>query len=141
MLDTKWRLLFLAWVVALIATLGSLFFSQIMMLPPCSLCWFQRIFMYPLVIILLTGLVSFDSSVLKYSLPLTGLGWGIALYHNLLYYEILPESASPCVQGISCTSLQLNWLGFVTIPLMSLAAFSLIIVILLMLNVRFHEKT
>jgi disulfide bond formation protein DsbB len=141
MSDTKWRLLFLAWMVALTATLGSLFFSQIMMLPPCSLCWFQRICMYPLVILLLTGLVSFEESVLKYSLPLSGIGWGIALYHHLLYAKILPENVSPCLQGVSCTTVQINWFGFVTIPLLSLTAFSLIIGLLIVLKMRFHEKT
>lgn len=129
--DKKWTLIFSAWVVVAVATMGSLFFSEIMKLPPCVLCWYQRICMYPLVVILLAGLFPFDKAVVKFSLPLVGIGWLIAFYHNLLYYNILPESASPCVQGISCTTVQINWLGFITIPLLSLVAFTLIALILI----------
>jgi disulfide bond formation protein DsbB len=139
--DRKWVLLFLAWVISAISTLGSLFFSNVMMLPPCTLCWFQRIFMYPLVVIFLVALVSFDKAVVKFTLPLAGLGWLIAIYHNLLYYKILPESASPCMQGISCTTIQLNWLGFITIPFLSLIGFTLILSTLVLLHKELkHEK-
>jgi hypothetical protein len=96
--------------------------------------------MYPLVILLLTGLISYDRSVIKYSLPLASAGLVIAVYHNLLYYNILPESLAPCQQGISCTTVQLLWLGFITIPLLSLFAFSLIVGALFLLKMRFHEK-
>lgn len=89
--------------------------------------------MYPLVLVLLPALVSFDSKVLRYSLPLTAVGLGIAVYHNLLYYNILPESASPCIQGISCTTVQLQWLGFITIPFLSLVGFGLIFILLITL--------
>lgn len=130
MIDKKWALIFIAWIVSLISTGGSLFFSDVMGLPPCMLCWYQRICMYPLVILFLTALISFDKSVLKFTVPLTITGWIIAVYHNLLYYKILPESASPCIRGISCTAVQINWLGFITIPLMSLTAFTLILFIL-----------
>lgn len=87
--------------------------------------------MYPLVLLFIPALISFDRSVVKFTLPLAVTGWLIAIYHNLLYYHILPESASPCVQGISCTTVQLNWLGFITIPLLSLTAFTMIIGLLL----------
>ena len=126
----QWYLLFLAWVLALVSTLGSLFFSEVMGLPPCSLCWYQRICMYPLVLILLMGLFPFDRSVLKFSFPLAIIGFFIAVYHNLLYYKILPESAAPCRQGISCTTVQLQWLGFITIPILALIGFSSILVVL-----------
>lgn len=139
--DKKWLLLFSAWLISAISTLGSLFFSNVMMLPPCTLCWFQRIFMYPLALIFLVPLFSFDRAVVKFSLPLALTGWFIALYHNLLYYHILPESASPCVQGISCTTVQLNWLGFITIPLLSLTGFSLILFLIFILQRNLsHEK-
>lgn len=130
MTDKKLTLIFSTWLVASLATMGSLFFSEIMGLPPCILCWYQRIAMYPLVIILLPAIISFDKSVIKFSAPLAVVGWLVAFYHNLLYYKILPESASPCVRGISCTTVQINWFGFVTIPLMSFIAFSLILVLL-----------
>lgn len=139
--DKKWILLFIAWTISAFSTLGSLFFSEVMKLPPCILCWYQRIFMYPLVLTLLMGLFPFERKVIKFSLPLVIVGWGIAVYHNLLYYKILPESASPCIQGISCTTVQLNWLGFITIPFLSLAGFTLILSLLILLQRKLmHEK-
>jgi disulfide bond formation protein DsbB len=119
-------LLYAAWIIALIATTGSLFFSEVMNLPPCLLCWYQRIAMYPLVIVLAVGIIIRDARLKFYALPLVLSGLAISFYHNLLYYGILPESVAPCTQGISCTSRQIEWFGFITIPLMALAAFSLI---------------
>lgn len=135
-----WTVLFSSWLVSAVATLGSLFFSEVMKFPPCILCWYQRICMYPLAIILLVGLFPFERKVVKFALPLAIIGWGIAFYHNLLYYGILPESAAPCVQGISCTTVQIQWFGFVTIPLMSFIAFSFITVSLLITSRISHEK-
>lgn len=126
-----WNLIFGSWIVAGVSTAGSLFFSEVMMYPPCVLCWYQRICMYALVITLLAGLFPADKQVVRFSLPLAFLGWGIAFYHNLLYYKILPESAAPCRAGISCTTVHIEWLGFITIPLLSLTAFSLIIALLI----------
>lgn len=135
------KTIFSAWIVATIATLGSLFFSEVMLYPPCVLCWYQRICMYPLVLILLAGLFPVSQSVVRFSLPLALLGWGIAVYHNLLYYNILPESAAPCVQGISCTTKFIEWFGFVTIPFLSLVAFTFILILLLITHRNFkHEK-
>lgn len=135
--EHAWIVLFACWIIALTATLGSLFFSEVMMYPPCLLCWYQRIFMYPLVIIFSMALFPLDKAVIKYSLPLVILGWGVAFYHNLLYYNILPESAAPCVQGISCTSVHIQWLGFITIPFLSFFAYSLLLILLLI----FKKKT
>ncbi len=114
---------YLAWVIAMIATVGSLFFSEVMLLPPCVLCWYQRIAMYPLVLIIGSGIIMRDNRMRNYALPVCLIGLAVSIYHNLLYYGILPESIAPCVQGISCTSKQIEWLGFITIPLMALAAF------------------
>lgn len=119
-------LLYAAWIIALIATTGSLFFSEVMNLPPCLLCWYQRIAMYPLVIVIAVGIIIRDARLKFYALPLALSGLAISFYHNLLYYGILPESAAPCTQGVSCTSRQIEWFGFITIPLMALVAFSLI---------------
>lgn len=116
-----------AFAMALIATLGSLFLSEILKLPPCVLCWYQRLFMYPLAFIIGVGILRGDKKLYQYVLPLASVGWLIALYHSLLQWKILPENVAPCVQGISCTSIQVNLLGFITIPFMSLAAFSVII--------------
>ncbi|MDQ3253034.1 MAG: disulfide oxidoreductase [Acidobacteriota bacterium] len=114
---------YLAWVIALVATVGSLFFSEVMGLPPCLLCWYQRIAMYPLVVIIGSGIIMRDSRMRYYALPLCLTGLVISIYHNLLYYGIVPESITPCTVGISCTSRQIEWLGFITIPLMALTAF------------------
>ena len=121
---TKQRLLFLAWIPALFAVAGSLYFSEIRDFPPCVLCWYQRICMYPLVAILAVGILRRDSNVAYYVLPLGLAGLAISIYHNLLYYNIIPESAAPCVAGISCTTVYIEWFGFITIPLLSLAGFA-----------------
>jgi disulfide bond formation protein DsbB len=112
-----------AWIIALVATVGSLFFSEVMQLPPCVLCWYQRIAMYPLVLIIGTGIILRDARVKHYALPLCLIGLAISIYHNLLYYGLIPESITPCTEGVSCTSRQIEWLGFITIPLMALTAF------------------
>lgn len=118
--------LYIAWVQAVVATAGSLFFSEVMKFPPCLLCWYQRITMYPLVVLLTVGIFRKDKKLVYYVLPLVAIGWGIALYHNLLYYKILPESMVPCVAGVSCTTKFFAWFGFITIPLLSLVAHSVI---------------
>jgi disulfide bond formation protein DsbB len=100
-------------------------------LPPCVLCWYQRIAMYPLVVIVAAGIVIGDGKWKWYALPLTVTGFAISVYHNLLYYGLIPESITPCTEGISCTSRQIEWLGFITIPLMALTAFTLILILLL----------
>lgn len=115
--------LYTAWIIALVAMVGSLFFSEVMNLPPCVLCWYQRIAMYPLVAIIGIGIITRDSRVKYYALPLCLIGLLISVYHNLLYYHIIPESITPCTQGISCTSRQIEWLGFITIPLLALTSF------------------
>ncbi len=120
------NILYLAWAQACVATLGSLYFSEVMDLVPCVLCWYQRILMYPLAVILTVGILRRDSGVFLYVLPLSLLGAGISVYHNLLYFGVLPESVQPCVLGISCTTKQIEWLGFITIPLMALTAFVVI---------------
>ncbi len=132
--DSKWIFLFFCWLLASISTLGSLFFSEIMQFPPCSLCWYQRIFLFPLVLIFTVSLFPFDKSVVKYALPLAMVGWLVAFYHNLLYSGIIPESVKPCSQGVSCTEKYIELFGFVTIPMLSLLAFSTIIFLLIILK-------
>ena len=126
------NLAYLAWVQALIAMLGSLFFSEVMKLPPCVLCWYQRIAFYPLVFVLAAGILLNDAKLRWYALPLSITGLLIAIYHNLLYYGIIPESITPCTAGISCTTRQIEWFGFITIPFLSLVAFTVITVALLL---------
>lgn len=133
------KLLFSSWLIASVATAGSLFFSEVMDYPPCVLCWYQRICMYPLVLIFAVAFLKEDRESFFYAFPLAATGLGIAIYHNLLYYKILPESAAPCREGISCTTVFFEWLGFLTIPSMSLIAFTLIVALLLLTR-KSHEK-
>lgn len=122
----KENLMQLALLIATLSTVGSLYFSEILKLPPCILCWYQRIMMYPLVIILLIGLIKKDKYLAYLVLPFAILGVIISGYHNLLYYGLIPESITPCTQGVSCTTKQIEILGFITIPLLSLVSFTTI---------------
>jgi disulfide bond formation protein DsbB len=134
--DGAWLLVFAAWLVASTATLGALFFSEIMRLPPCLLCWYQRIFMFPLVLLLPLGLFPFDRKVVRYALPLAFVGMVIAAYHQLLVMGVVPENASPCTRGVPCSEVDIEWLGFITIPVLAVAAFSSIVVLLLLARSR-----
>ena len=127
---TTWSLLFAVWVLVTVATLGSLFFSEIMEVPVCVLCWYQRIALYPLVLILAIGLLPFDPRVLHYTTALTVARWLTAADHVLLVAGVIPESAQPCVQGIPCSETHLSLLGFLNIPTLSLLTFSAIGVLL-----------
>jgi disulfide bond formation protein DsbB len=126
-----WLLLFAAWIVVTIATMGSLFFSEVMDVPVCLLCWYQRIAMYPLVLILAIGLFPFDPKVVRYAGALVVPGWIISLFQILLIAGIIPESAQPCVQGIPCSETHIALLGFLNIPSLSLLTFTLIGILLL----------
>ena len=137
--DLNWAILFVCWLVATASTLGSIFFSYVMEFAPCVLCWYQRICLFPLVIILAIGLFPFDNSVVKYALPLAIAGWFTALYHNLLYSGIIPEGIQPCSQGVSCTEEYIDLFGFLTIPMLSLLSFSIIITLLIILQRRISQ--
>ena len=125
-IQTGWALLFTAWIVVTAATLTSLFFSEVMDVPVCVLCWYQRIAMYPLVLILAIGLFPYDPGVARYGVVLSGAGWLIALYQVLLVAGVIPEDLQPCVQGIPCSQTHIALLGFLNIPTLSLLAFTLI---------------
>ena len=134
--DLNWNIIFLCWLIAAVSTLGSLFFSEIMLFAPCSLCWWQRIFMFPLAILFLAGLFPFDKNIIRYALPFAVAGWLVALFHTLLYSGVIPESLEPCTQGVSCKEVYIDLLGFITIPVLSLMAFSAIIALLIILRRR-----
>ena len=124
------RPLFLAWLVALAATAGALFLGEVMGKTPCVLCWYQRIAMFPLVLVLGVGLFDGDARSARYALPLAWAGWSLALYHCLVFWGVISEALSPCRQGVSCADAELQVAGFVPIPLLSLVAFSAILVLL-----------
>lgn len=113
-------------VIATVSTLGSLYFSEIVKFPPCSLCWYQRVFMYPIMVIPIIGFWKKDKNLAYYVLPFAIIGLIISIYHNLLYYGFIAESLQPCTVGVSCTEKQLDLFGIVSIPLMSLLAFAFI---------------
>ena len=128
---TCWRLLFTCWLIAMLASLGSLFFSEVMGLIPCELCWYQRVFIYPLAVILLFALHPLDTRVVRYALPLAIIGTLFTLYHCLLFYGLIPENLQPCRQGVSCADEGMVLMGVLPIPLLSLAAFGMIVILLL----------
>ena len=134
--DSNWSILFVCWLIACVSTLGSLFFSEILKFPPCVLCWYQRIALFPLVFILLAGLFPFQKEVVKFSFPLAFSGWLISIYHNLLYTGIIPKSIQPCDEAQSCTEIHLGLFGFITIPLLSSLAFTAIFILLSILYRR-----
>jgi len=137
--NSSWTIIFICWIVASVSTLGSLFFSEIMEFPPCALCWYQRIFMFPLALILFVGLFPFDKSIIKYALPLALAGWGFAFYHFLLYTGFIPENLQPCSQGVSCSETYLDLFGFLSIPMLSLISFSILIALLFILKGRLSK--
>ena len=135
---SAWTLVFAAWLTASVSTLGALFLSDVMGLAPCVLCWYQRICMFPLVFILAAGLFPFDVKVLRYALPLAGAGLLVAVFHVLLTAGFIPERMTPCVQGVPCDNVQIEWFGFVTIPLLSAASF--VVIDLLLLTTYFKTR-
>jgi len=125
--------LYFAWLVSVIATLGSLYFSEIRGYIPCDLCWFQRIFMYPLILILGIGTFQSDMSVKKFVLPMSIIGGAISFFHYLEQKVPGFGGIRPCVSGVPCSAEYINWLGFITIPFLALTAFTLITISMLVL--------
>lgn len=134
--DPAWAPAFLAWLIAAASVLGALFFSEVMKLAPCELCWWQRIFMFPLALILPFGLFPLDPRVVRYTLPLALVGWAFAVFHWLLVLGVIPESIRPCVRGVPCSEVSISWLGFINIPLLSVLAFSAVVALLALTHVK-----
>lgn len=124
--DRAWPLVFACWLVATISTLGAIFLGEVMGLAPCILCWYQRICMFPLVLILAAGLFPLDVRVVRYAFPLALVGLGIAVFHLLVSEGIVSEAITPCTQGVPCSQQLIEWFGFLTIPMLSVAAFTVI---------------
>jgi disulfide bond formation protein DsbB len=128
------KIMYVAWIQSIFATFGSLYFSEIRHFAPCTLCWYQRILMYPLVIIIAVGILRRDTKMYQYVLPMSILGLGISFYHILLQNDVLPESVAPCILGASCAIKYTGYFGFVTIPVMSLTAFTIVTICMLILR-------
>ncbi len=131
--------LFFAWVIALAAFLATLYGSLIMLLPVCNLCWYQRICLYPLVIILGIGAYNDDISSATYALPLAIIAMLLALYQSLLPFYPSLEITQVCGIGVSCADTPLKLFGVITYPMMSFIA-SLFITSLSLLS-RYTKNT
>ena len=118
-----WSLLLLACLIATTATLGALFIGEVMLMTPCTLCWYQRIFMFPIAIILGIACFTDDRQGAVYALALALGGLAMAGYHTLLVAGLIPKSWVPCSAGVSCADQKLEILNGVQIPWLSLAAF------------------
>ena len=125
-----WQMLFLSWLVALGSTLAVLFIGEIMGQEPCVLCWYQRAFMFPLAVVLGVACYLNDPGIWRYALPMAIFGWVFAAYHTLLVAGVIPTALEPCGEGTSCTSDDMMIFSVVPIPLLSVGAFSAIIILL-----------
>ena len=122
--------IWLAFVVALTSTLGSLYFSEVADFIPCKLCWFQRIAMYPLSAILLVGAIRGDRGVRWYVAPIAVIGAGIAGYHYLIEWRPELDSGACDLFGPTCTDVWFREFGFISLALMSLVGFVTILTLL-----------
>ncbi len=129
-----------AWLIALVSTLGALFLGEVMGRTPCVLCWYQRIAMFPLAVVLGIACYLSDLNVRRYALPLAIGGGAIALWHSLLFAGFISEAIQPCTQtGPSCSGEDQVLFGYLPLPYLSLAAFGLIS-LLLFLSVKKEQK-
>ena len=131
--------LYLSWAIALVSMVASLYFSEVVGIVPCILCWLQRIAMYPLVAIIAVGIIRRDKVVSLYVLPLSIIGAIVAFYQNLLIWGVVSETLAPCSFGVSCVTQSFVVLNFITIPLLSLVSF-LIITILMAVHWKYNNE-
>jgi disulfide bond formation protein DsbB len=127
----RWGPLFAAWLLALFATLTVLFVGEVMGQVPCNLCWFQRAFMFPLAIVLGVACLRQDAAAWAYALPLALGGLAVAGFHSLLVAGLIPERITPCSQGVPCSGADMTILGGLPLPVLALATFAAIAVLLL----------
>lgn len=126
-----WPLLLGAWLLATAATLGAIFLGEVMGMTPCVLCWYQRIAMFPLAVILGMAAYREDRRGAVYALPLALTGLGISTYHSLLVLGLVPKSWVPCGAGASCADQPLIILNGIQIPWLSMLSFAAISILLL----------
>ena len=125
--------LWLAFVVAATATGGSLFFSEIANFVPCELCWYQRIFMYPLALITLLAALANDHRVARYLLPLPVIGAGVSVYHLLVENGVVHEAQGCQISAPGgCATKWIDEFGYVTIPTLALTGFGLVFAFLVL---------
>lgn len=119
--------MYFGFTVSLAGILGSLYFSEIMGLIPCVLCWYQRIALYPLAVIFAIGIIKRSKEAWSYAWPLIIMGWLVGLYNILLVYGVIPESQFVCSAGVSCAVVTWSMFGFVNIPLLAFLAFNFLL--------------
>lgn len=127
---SSWSVLVSAWFVATTSTAGAVFIGEVMMMTPCTLCWYQRIAMFPMVFILGMASCNNNRDGALYALPFSVTGAAIAGYHALLVGGWIPKAWIPCGAGVSCANQKLEILNGLQIPWLSLSAFLLITVLL-----------
>lgn len=126
--DNRESLLFISWAASVIAMFSSLYFSEIRQYEPCTLCWYQRILMYPFVVLLGIAIVRKDYRISIYSMVLSAIGGCISLYHYLIQkVAFFADHAVSCGK-VPCTGQYINWLGFISIPFLALTAFIIIFI-------------
>lgn len=130
-----WWILLLAWFIALFATLSAVFIGEVMGQMPCTLCWYQRIAMFPLVLILGLGSFRSDVNAVLYALPLVAVGAVFALYHSLTYAGVIVGEIVPCGSGTSCSGSSMTIFGWLPLPFLALISF-VVIACLLCLVIR-----
>lgn len=123
--------LYIALAAAWIAMLGSLYFSDVRGFVPCALCWYQRILMYPLAGLIAFGILRRDHHLPALVLPFSLFGQGVSTYHYLLQKTTVFGAPSACGAGVPCTTIYINWAGFITIPFLAMTAFLIITVAML----------
>lgn len=130
----------LAWIVATVATLGSLYYSEVADFVPCKLCWYQRICMYPLVIVLGVAALRRDRGVRFTAIPLAGIGAVIASYHAWIQAYPPVGGTSFCTLDAPCTERYVWEFGFVSLPLMALSGFLFVIVMMVLARPGNHSE-
>ena len=120
-------------VAAGTATLGSLYLSEVVHLSPCTLCWYQRIAMYPLAVILVIAAIRRDTAVRIYAVALAGIGGLIAAYHYLIQWFPDLEGTS-CTTSVPCTGVWFREFGFISIPYLALSTFALVLILMMALR-------
>ena len=128
------QFVYLAWIISIVGFLGSIIYSNVVLVPICDLCWYQRIAMYPLVLIYLIGIISKDKRCVIYAMPLALMGLFIALYQVFLQAGVVPSVLFGCKTGVSCAAITFRLFNVFTIPQQAAASFSAIVLLNILAN-------
>ncbi|MFC5301770.1 disulfide bond formation protein B [Azospira restricta] len=135
----SWMLVLVGWSIAALSMIGALYLSEYLRIEPCVICWYLRLFMFPLTPVLMVGLFLFDRHVVLYALPLASAGWLVSVVHLLRTSVTTPVEVASCSPITPCSETQIMWMGFVAIPLLWTTVFSVINVLLIV--ARFSRTT